>query len=674
MDEWNKIRVSLGLAPLQDGGPDDKKAAEEREADRVRREEEEKERRALEVEERVESARRRRKLNEKLEGPTLGDAMEGELGEGETEAMAWVRRSRKLETERKNAARLSTMLDEVDQQTLEATAAIRKPPRKRREPSDDEADRPGAEHLSGVRVAHGVDAIEAGSEVILTLKDGNVMEDEDQLENIDIATETKRRKAIEKSKKLSAYELLELKEKSGGDLLPQYSEERPESFTLGVKGNLDLAKEKQLEDIRRKLQGKLQQRREESLDVSKSVVTSDYLTEEEMRAMKAARKAAKVSISTSAVDADAVAEVEGFRKPSKKRKVRSQTTSLTEILMAEADTENDHGSRKPTDRSTEPEEMDTSSAIQKALRERKSRGVEDSDAMDAYHDSLLMVNDEALEMEIILKRSRNVAARQHISEGETIQRYSATTTANQAMMAQEDKDQIVLSETHEFVRIVQPKAREETQQRELAREADAAREAKEREVRLAREREAMKAERMDVDVKAAEEGEVAVEEKLVEDKHVVLEEDAAPTTLAGALEYAKRKNFLVEQKEAGRTKDPRNILHVEDENDDADADFELSYKDEFGREMTKKEAFRSLSHTFHGRKPGKKKQELRLRKYYAELEDQKRQANPVQASQLLRTLTSQQQKSGQAYVVIQGAQIGTALPDAVAKKGAPPSK
>ena len=65
---------------------------------------------------------------------------------------------------------------------------------------------------------------------------------------------------------------------------------------------------------------------------------------------------------------------------------------------------------------------------------------------------------------------------------------------------------------------------------------------------------------------------------------------------------------LDQQKEAGRTKDPRNILHVDEKEEDDD--IELSYKDEFGREMTKKEAFRSLSHTFHGRKPGKKKQEL----------------------------------------------------------------
>lgn len=668
-NDIKQIRASIGLAPLQDGGPSDEKAAREREAEKQRREEEERERRALEIEERVEHSRRRRQLNEKIEGPTLGDAMEVDVQEGESEALAWVRRSRVIEAEKKRTARLSTMLDEVDQ-SIAVTAALQKAPPRRRKANDSDDDTPaaGASHLTGVKVAHGLEFIDAGSEMILTLKDGDVLDDEDQLENLDLAAESKRLKAIEKSKKKSAYELLEMKEKSGGELLPQYSEDKQETFTLGDNGNLDLAKQRQLDDIRKKLQGKLNQRREESLDVSKNTVSSDFMTEEEMREKKAARKAAKAASGTTQSVAqeekEATGETEAFRKPSKKRKIRTQTVSLAEMLVAEAEA----GQEFAHSSTTGPEGTDTSSALQKALRERKSRATDISDTMDAYHDSLLMVNDEALEMEMILKRSRNVVARQHISEDQVIQQFTGTTSATDHMLTKEEDNQIVFSETHEFVRLVQPKARDESRQKQLGDALAKAKEAKEaNEAKEAKQvaQQAIEPTSMEVD-EVEEEGEVSdVEPDSKEEKHVVLDEDIAPTSLAAALEYAKRKNFLVAQKEAGRTKDPRNILHVDEKEEDDD--IELSYKDEFGREMTKKEAFRSLSHTFHGRKPGKKKQELRLRQYYNDLQTQRQQANPVQASALLKALSSHQQKSGQAYVVIQGAHIG-APTDTVAKK------
>ena len=48
-------------------------------------------------------------------------------------------------------------------------------------------------------------------------------------------------------------------------------------------------------------------------------------------------------------------------------------------------------------------------------------------------------------------------------------------------------------------------------------------------------------------------------------------------------------------------------------------DITLSHQDEFGKPMTAKEAFRTLSHKFHGKKSGPKKQEKRLKKQQIEL-------------------------------------------------------
>ncbi|PQQ06020.1 SART-1 family protein DOT2 [Prunus yedoensis var. nudiflora] len=48
-------------------------------------------------------------------------------------------------------------------------------------------------------------------------------------------------------------------------------------------------------------------------------------------------------------------------------------------------------------------------------------------------------------------------------------------------------------------------------------------------------------------------------------------------------------------------------------------DIHIERTDEFGRTLTPKEAFRILSHKFHGKGPGKMKQEKRMKQYQEEL-------------------------------------------------------
>jgi U4/U6.U5 tri-snRNP-associated protein 1 len=76
---------------------------------------------------------------------------------------------------------------------------------------------------------------------------------------------------------------------------------------------------------------------------------------------------------------------------------------------------------------------------------------------------------------------------------------------------------------------------------------------------------------------------------------------------------------------SGRTNDMRdnNVRDViESYNDDnqfaQDIESALTRKDEFGRVMTPKEAFRQLCYKFHGIKASKNKQEKRIKKYLKE--------------------------------------------------------
>jgi U4/U6.U5 tri-snRNP-associated protein 1 len=79
--------------------------------------------------------------------------------------------------------------------------------------------------------------------------------------------------------------------------------------------------------------------------------------------------------------------------------------------------------------------------------------------------------------------------------------------------------------------------------------------------------------------------------------------------LAATLDLLRSTGELKKQNElAGRAKDERNEYP-----DDDPKGVKIEYRDEFGRELTKKEAYRQLSYKFHGYGPGKKKLEKRLK-------------------------------------------------------------
>lgn len=110
---------------------------------------------------------------------------------------------------------------------------------------------------------------------------------------------------------------------------------------------------------------------------------------------------------------------------------------------------------------------------------------------------------------------------------------------------------------------------------------------------------------------------------------------------------------------SGRAKDARKHHGEEDETrEERESGAKLEYRDEWGRALTRKEAWRNLNYQFHGFGSGKKKQEKRL-KQVAE-EKKKERAMDLQR---LRTLQQTQEVTKQAFVVVQGgSHAGAALP------------
>eukprot|EP00386_Alphamonas_edax_P009869 GDKI01032287.1.p2 GENE.GDKI01032287.1~~GDKI01032287.1.p2 ORF type:complete len:161 (-),score=71.46 GDKI01032287.1:209-691(-) len=145
------------------------------------------------------------------------------------------------------------------------------------------------------------------------------------------------------------------------------------------------------------------------------------------------------------------------------------------------------------------------------------------------------------------------------------------------------------------------------------------------------------------DVQLEEESESSDED--VED---YLGDQQMGTGLAGALAYLKNRGVLDEDAvRIRRTNKGVKPLHqtLEDE------EVRIEYKDQFGRVMNQKEAFKQISWTFHGKKPGKKKQEKYLRK----VELEKRMTAGIDAAPAsMRALQAVQQEERKAHMVLTG--------------------
>ncbi|KAG3108983.1 hypothetical protein PI125_g11333 [Phytophthora idaei] len=103
------------------------------------------------------------------------------------------------------------------------------------------------------------------------------------------------------------------------------------------------------------------------------------------------------------------------------------------------------------------------------------------------------------------------------------------------------------------------------------------------------------------------------------------------------------------ERQAGRANDTRDRNFEDDLR--IKNGVKLDYRDEFGRLLTKKEAFRMLSYKFHGHEPGKKKKEKRLRQLKEELEAQKMLSGEG-STKMMKVLEKKQKHTKEAHVVL----------------------
>ena len=148
--------------------------------------------------------------------------------------------------------------------------------------------------------------------------------------------------------------------------------------------------------------------------------------------------------------------------------------------------------------------------------------------------------------------------------------------------------------------------------------------------------------------------------------------DAAPeadaSSVASMLQYLRSQGLLEstssEQREHEKTQLQydawlhRHRDHADD--DDAQAimdrfkdykpDIKIEYHDEFGRTLSTKEAWKQLSHTFHGTAPGHRAQEKRLRRLAEEQRRERMLAGDTSA--MTQAFQARSERTGQAHMVL----------------------
>jgi U4/U6.U5 tri-snRNP-associated protein 1 len=625
IEQNNKIRVALGLKPLpvpgaeaDATGPDfkaDDSSASGEEEDPAStlesrqalgyenwqklQDEADAKKRRDEKNAAIKRARDIAQRNLKLQGPTLGEA-----GGAELDTKAWLmqnkKRSKKIEKER--ARKLAEELEERERAAaVEYTAA----------------------DLAGVKVGHAIGDFEGGEDHILTLKDTGVDDDEegDELQDVNLVDKERTEERNDLKKRKPVYD--PTAENQG--ILSHYDEEiegkKRKRFTLDAKGSTEEEREAKRQEVSDRLK-----KGAVSLDFEPEVPTSDYMDISEIKIKKPKKKKSKTTKQRAVMDDEDV----------------FPTIESNGISM---DIDSTNGAPAP--------------APKKPINE-----------------DISFVDDDDLQASLALQRRAAFKKRKKVRPEDLARqlREEESQTPMEVETPEEDAEEpgLVIDETSEFVSnlqkptlpereerrtttpaaeaAVQPEPEAETEDVDMERTYNDIEDGEDLEERIKREE--AKQDQQDLTGTGLEE-EATLDQGLgatlsmLKQRGIVKDTDS---TDHNAL-MRKRQQFLQDklnreaeadrraraQRERDRASGKLDRMsarereeHARWENkqrDQQDArqmaevfnreykpDVQLKYTDEYGRSMNQKEAFKHLSHQFHGKGSGKMKTEKRLKK------------------------------------------------------------
>nr|XP_019547252.2 U4/U6.U5 tri-snRNP-associated protein 1 isoform X1 [Aedes albopictus] len=693
IEETNKLRAKLGLKPLEVGPSSGASAATESSSQRD--EDAPKDAKTGKAYEKIKDdlgefyhkpassltaktkeEKIREKLKERKEKRAIEDKLKKVQTLGEDEEMddlkSWAIRTRDKHRLKQEAEQRAKLLDQLDEEFGVGDLVDQEVRESRREAYKDR-------DLRGLRVEHDVESFTEGRHVILTLKDADVLDEEagDTLVNVNMVDDERYKKNVENRKQnpnsygydvYSQDDVDEFGMPKERDVLGKYNEEiggqKKSSFTIGSNAEHEAFEKRKQMEIRAKLQNK----KLEALDTLPLTLASEFFTETEMAS---------------------------FKKPKKKvRKIR-QKLKADDLLnsIPEASSSQDLGSR--SSRRPAPTSTETESQFR---NRRKDLLLTDDTAVPQEDLSNVRIEEDDEDLQAVLSKARRLKQKEAII---TKALPIDPDQVKQEIKAEMDSDEeesnydtrtrdgaILLNATAEFCRTLGDIPtyglagnRDEDVNDMMDFEQGSDREPDEMDDHdVAGTWNSVNTEQEQEDLG----GTIAP----VDDIAILDEEPDVASSVAGALQLAQSKGYL-EREESNRPSNAR-FAHlqaqnysIEDKNygdedkysrrdrfsgpimdfkekDTFKPNVKLEYIDDNGHLLTPKEAFRYLSHKFHGKGPGKNKVEKRLKKNEQEGLMKKMSSTDTPLG-TLNMLQQKQKETQSAFVVLSGSKQNTSI-------------
>ncbi|KAI0784257.1 SART-1 family-domain-containing protein [Abortiporus biennis] len=644
LEETNKIRISLGLKPLTDDkGPADDKDQQAENNYAKQREKEAKEKESKRIQERIAKVRNKRELNAKLKGSTLGDA-----DNDVDDTLKWIKRSKKKEKElaKKRQAELENM-DKMFQEEY------------------------SEKDLEGLKVSHDFEDMGEGEDRILTLKDSRILDNEDdELQNIEMAEEERRQKDKElkiKKRDYTGYDDEEFAPDAVAGtrraVLAKYDEFLEGSKETGFRlGSSKLTKEPSVSldhmhetsvPIKKALL---------SIDYEKTFDSNDYLKEGDVGFKKPKTKKKRSSrrvpeASDVAPGANIDDQMQVDEKPIVPRQ-RNLDTNFVDDDELQAALARSRRARIQKPKKLSPEEVARRIAEERE-RSTKANGVEVINVEDEADEGGLTFDDTS---EFVRAIHYDPVAIKKEPKAETPALRATSNAPSEGDVKMEDADEeegevlVKEEEDEEAILHAIENAIKETEAAEKAAQTNGSDIGP---VGTSSEQTFSSGMAATLNIlrsqgvlaqPSADQGErerVQLQRDLwlADYRRMIAQRELERTKLRGGnKDQATREyeNRVREQQEARQ-----NLESFKDYKPDVN----IVYYDEFGRELTPKEAWKALSHKFHGKGSGRMKTEKRLKKI---AEERKKEAmasgdTPLSMNQAFQI---RQEKAGQAHFVL----------------------
>ncbi|XP_058057747.1 U4/U6.U5 tri-snRNP-associated protein 1 [Anopheles bellator] len=706
IEATNKLRAKLGLRPLdvtpakpsQDASKDDAAADDGKLKDDwgefyhkparnlAEKTQEEK------IREKLKERREKRAIEEKLKRlKTLGDDEEVD------DVRQWVTKTRDKDKLRREADERARLLDALDEEHVTGLE------REDREPKRRVTERRGAyrdRDLEGLRVEHDVEAFTEGRQVILTLKDADVLDESagDTLVNVNMVDDERHKRNVKNRKANPLHygydvysqeddEVDEFGLPKEREVLGKYREEiegapRTSSFVIGSNAEEEAREKRRLLEIKTKLDRK----KLDSLAMAPAALVSDYYTETELAS---------------------------FKKPKKKvRKIR-QKLRADDILASLPAAEESGGAPDHGSRHSKRHGASAQSDLRQTLRQRSAAAAvadvlltDDTPALEEDLSSVKLestVEDDE-DLQAVLEKARRLRQKEALIskalpiDPERIKSEVKEEPEDGVGGLESDRVRdgtMLLNSTAEFCRTLGDiptygtagnREEDPNEMMDFERDSDGHGGDSEAEdvAGSSRRHGTWNSVNTEQEQEEGLEGGVKVEEVAILD-----EEPDVASSVAGALKLAQSKGYL-EREESNRPSNARfahlqaqnysieDKSHAEEndkysrrdryagpimdfkEKDSFKPNVKLEYIDDNGHLLTPKEAFRYLSHKFHGKGPGKNKVEKRLKKSEQEGLMKKMSSTDTPLG-TLNMLQAKQKETQSPYIVLSGTKQNTSI-------------